>query len=502
MTSRNLRLTVGSQVELWNKVMKEVKAKRYAGPFTKIPFDNYIQSPIGLVPKDGGKQTRLIFHLSHPRTGKPQSSVNASTPDNLSKVSYPDFDEAVRRCLEEGEGCHLGKSDFKSAFRHLPILKKHWKFLVMKAQSPLDQKIYYFIDKCLPFGASISCAHFQDFSDAVAHIVQYYTSKRTVNYLDDYLFAALLKAMCDNQIHKFLEICQQIRFPVSEEKTFWGTTQLSFLGLLLDTVLQMVLIPPDKLHKAITLIENTIAVKKITLIHLQHLCGTLNFLCKCIVPGRTFLRRLYAAGAHLSNPNHHLPVSSEMKTDLKLWLAFLKTPTAYSRPFLDFEEVTSRDIDFYTDASRNSHLGCGGINGQDWFIMQWEEAFIEKFEPSIAYLELYAVIVGVVNWISKYKNQRITIFCDNQSVIQMINNCTSKCKNCMVLIRILVLQCLLNNTKISAKYVRSEHNTFADLLSRLKYKQFWRTARAQDRIFSKKPTEIPEDLEMRNLWLQ
>ena len=42
---------------LWNKVMKEVEAKRFAGPFEKIPFDNFIQSPIGLVPKDGGKST-------------------------------------------------------------------------------------------------------------------------------------------------------------------------------------------------------------------------------------------------------------------------------------------------------------------------------------------------------------------------------------------------------------------------------------------------------------
>ena len=35
--SHNLKLTVGSPTELWNKIMTEVKAKRYAGPFSKIP---------------------------------------------------------------------------------------------------------------------------------------------------------------------------------------------------------------------------------------------------------------------------------------------------------------------------------------------------------------------------------------------------------------------------------------------------------------------------------
>ena len=69
--SPNLKFReVGSETELWNKVMKEVKEKRYAGPFEEIPFEHFIQSPIGLVPKDGGKDTRLIFHLSYPRGRK------------------------------------------------------------------------------------------------------------------------------------------------------------------------------------------------------------------------------------------------------------------------------------------------------------------------------------------------------------------------------------------------------------------------------------------------
>ena len=100
---------VGDPVTLWNKVMKEVKEKRYAGPFESIPFEYYIQSPIGLVPKDGGKDTRLIFHLSYPR-GK-NSSVNYNTPAELCQVKYPDFSEAIQLCMREGRMCHIAKSD-------------------------------------------------------------------------------------------------------------------------------------------------------------------------------------------------------------------------------------------------------------------------------------------------------------------------------------------------------------------------------------------------------
>ena len=64
--SPNLKFRgVGSKLELWNKVMKEVKLKRYEGPFSKIPYDHYIQSPIGLVPKDGKRyQTNISLILS------------------------------------------------------------------------------------------------------------------------------------------------------------------------------------------------------------------------------------------------------------------------------------------------------------------------------------------------------------------------------------------------------------------------------------------------------
>ena len=267
----NLKITpgVGSEVVLWNKVMKAVAKGRYAGPFKDIPFNSYIQSPIGLVPKDNGKDVRLIFHLSYPcGTGM---SVNANTPTHLCTVKYPDFADAIRLCLDAGIGCNIGRSDVQAAFRNLGISKEFWKFLVMKAKSPFDGKTYYFFDKALPFGSSISCSHFQWVSNAIAHIVKYRTSKNLVNYLDDYLFASFMKFWCNSQIREFLKVCAEIGFPVSMEKTFWGTTVLVFLGLLIDTMKQVVMIPTEKINRAFELITSVLQKrsKKITLKQLQ-----------------------------------------------------------------------------------------------------------------------------------------------------------------------------------------------------------------------------------------
>ena len=306
LTSPNLKFRgVGNHTILWNKIMKEVKLKRYAGPYESIPFEFYKQSPVGLVPKDRD-DVRLIFHLSYPHnTGK---SVNENTPPELCSVSYPDFTEAIMICVKEGVNCNISHSDMRSAFHNLGIRPGDWFLLIMKAVSPLDGKTYYFIEKYLPFRAAISCSHFQRFSNSVAHIVSKKTGKKLVNYLDDYLFIQALRLLCNLQVKQFLEICRIINFPVSMEKTLWVTNCLTFLGFLIYTLNQVVCIPDNKVSRVVNLISEIINKdsKKVTLKQLQKLCGFLNFLCRCVVPGHAFTRRLFAYTAGNLKPHHHI----------------------------------------------------------------------------------------------------------------------------------------------------------------------------------------------------
>ena len=503
----NLKLFIGTEIDLWNKVMKEVKEKRYAGPFEKIPFENYIQSPIGLVPKDNGTKTRLIFHLSYPKNT--EKSLNANTPKELTTVSYPDFDKAVElciKCITKAGFCAVGKSDMTSAFRHLGIAKKWWKYLVMKAKSPLDKKTYYFVDKCLPFGASISCSHFQAFSDAIAHIVKVLTGEENINYLDDFFFAAICKLICNNQLSEFLDVCQKVNFPVSMEKTFWATDQLVFLGLLIDTTRRIVSIPLQKIDKARAKLDYIINKKnrKITLRVLEELCGLLNFLGKAIVPGRAFTRRIYAQGIGIKKQHHHLKVTKELKLDLQAWSTFLNSQNVFNRPFFHFDKtIYSLEVDWATDATKNPELGMGGVCESEWFIQQWDEDFLVTYDPSINYLELYALTVGILLWAKRYPNQKITIFCDNMSVVHMVNSNSSTCKNCMVLIRLIILESMLYNVVISVTHIEGKLNLFSDYLSRLKYDQFWKLAKTRGKKMLRKPKSIPEVLwPMEKIWLK
>ena len=236
---------------------------------------------------------------------------------------------------------------------------------------------------------------------------------------------------------------------------------MTFLGLLIDTINQCVSIPVDKVQKARLLISEVLSKKskKITLNQLQKICGFLNFLGKCVIPGRAFTRRLYAYTANDKlKPHHHIRIKAEMRDDLTMWLAFLDHPTAYSRPFLDFSStIIADDIYMYSDAS--GKIGMGAICQNDWMYALWPQEFIEKYKPSIEYLELYGVVAGVLRWIHRFSNRRIVLFCDNESVVGMIKITSTSCRNCMVLIRILVLKGLIENVRIFAKHVKGVKNS-------------------------------------------
>ena len=203
------------------------------------------------------------------------------------------------------------------------------------------------------------------------------------------------------------------------------------------------------------------------------MCGFLNFLCRCIVPGRVFLHGLYSHVLPKLKPHHHLKITGEMKMDLQMWQQFLLHPSIFCRPFADFKTSnTAVEINLYTDAVKSANCGAGGVCHNQWFFVGWTQKFLIQKDPSIEYLELYAVTAGVLLLLHKYPDHKIVLFCNNQSVVTMINSNTSSCRNCMLLLRIIVLHSLKTNTLVRAKYVKSKLNSRADAISRRRFDLF------------------------------
>ena len=512
----NIPLRIGSETELWNKLIKEVRLKCVAGPFDTIPYDNYIQSPIGLVPKSGNtEKTRLIFHLSYDFDDN--KSLNTHTPKEICMVKYNDLDHVIHNCLEAkkqaddllqngvifeeevDEGIestiYLSKTDVQSAFHLVPLSAFCWCWLIMMAHNLITKKYQFFVDKCLPFSASISCVLFQCFSNALHHITQVKSGYKTImNYLDDFLFISYARRLCRHMLETFLNICKQVGVPISPEKTEWPTQILVFLGILLNGTNMTLAILEEKCNKAIHLLSKLIDKKKATVKEIQNLCGYLNFLNRAIHPGRAFMRRMYAKYLHLCDKNvkqnsesdgmaaftlkfyHHVKLDAEFKSDFKVWLRFLTDQNLYrivNRPMIDQNMfTTSKQIAFFTDTSAAENLGYSCVFRNNWTYGQWEKDFIKNYHPSIKFLELYALCVGFLTWQDKITDCQIIVWCDNMGVVGMVNNLASKCPKCMLLIRIITLNNLIYNRRVSVRYIRSADNILSDALSRLDFNHF------------------------------
>ena len=500
--SNNIPCRVGSKTEMWNKVMKEVKLKRFASPYKTIPFKNFIQSPIGLVPKHDN-QTRLIFHLSYDFKDSGGKSVNSHIPKEDCKTKYRDLDFAVKLGLrlagEENLPLFYGKTDLEAAFRVLPLSRESYKWVILRAEDPETGEKWFFIEKNLPFGSSISCSHFQEFSDSLRNIVEFKTRSPVAltNYLDDFLFTATTVRKCNYLIKVFLDVCFEIGVPVAQKKTVWGCEEIIFLGIILNGKEKLLKIPEDKRTKALNMLCWIGDKKKAKVGDLEKLSGFLNFLTKAIFPGRAFTRRMYAKFTGLENlkKHHHIKLDAEFKGDCQVWREFLDTNiyAKVCRPFVDLSfKLTAEQLNMYSDASGNEKYGIGSYLERNFLFARWEDNFIRRCNPSIEFMELLGICVGVFAWSEQLRNKRFILYTDNTSARDVINSTSTSGKYSMKLIRKLTLRSLQYNFRVFAEYVEGKNNEIADSLSRIK---LGRIKELQEKgILNKYPTTLPTEL--------
>ena len=118
--------------------------------------------------------------------------------------------------------------------------------------------------------------------------------------------------------------------------------------------------------------------------------------------------------------------------------------------------------------------------------------FVKECNPSIEYLELFALTVAIDLWGHYFENKRVTIFCDNSSVVHMVNKTSSRCVNCMVLIRLIVINCMKFNFRLNVCHVKGVLNSEAGALSRNKVNTFIKLAK--DSQIDEHPTMVPQKL--------
>ena len=330
------------------KLAKEISLGRIAGPFRNRPFVNLQCSPIGLVPKREPNTFRLIHHLSFPIG----NSINDFIDRDRCVVHYTSFDKAVELVMTVGTSAWLAKADIKSAFRLLPVSPFDYELLGFSFEN-----MFYF-DKCMPMGCSISCSLFEKFSSFLEYQVKQAAQTPFItHYLDDFLFVGTSVSSCACLLHEFTSMCKTLGVPLAPEKTEGPVQVIQYLGLEIDTVQACIKVPTSKVQATRQKIHNLLSKPKATLVALQSLIGSLNFLCKAIAPGRTFLRRLIGLTTGLNKPFHTVRISKGARLDLLIWLQFLINFNGVSA-FRSLHWESNEVLALFTDAAAGIGFGA------------------------------------------------------------------------------------------------------------------------------------------------
>lgn len=268
---------------LEQNLLTEVLNGHTAGPFPSPPFKHFHISPLGLVPKKHSNKWRTIFHLSYPKTSS--TSINANIPIEDYTLQYITIDNAIHLLLSLGKGTFMSKTDIQSAFRIIPIHPHDWELLGMQ------WKGLFFFDTVLPFGLQSAPFLFNMLSDALEWIIRNKLNITGVMHILDDFFIALPppRSHCSTALCHLLTLFTELDIPLAPGKTFTPSTQLEFMGILLDSSLMEARLPDDKLTRLRSLVSAWQSKTSCRLHDLQSLIGSLHFACKVVAPGRPFL---------------------------------------------------------------------------------------------------------------------------------------------------------------------------------------------------------------------
>lgn len=432
------------------------------GPFSREPLAALRCSPVGVVArKRNPAKLRLINHLSWPDG----LSVNDGIPDDEAHISYDMFERAVQDLLETGPGSLLAKLDLKDAFRHIPVRSADWHHLGMFWNS----KFYYAV--VLMFGLKSAPYIFNLFAEALHWIIQHHIPSHLRHYLDDFLLNFGPSCPIEHACHAVewvLALGRELGLNFQLSKTVWPSTSLEFLGIILDSELMEARLPPDKLVFLYELLDEWHGKRGCTQKEANELVGYLQFCSQVIPHSRSFLRRLidFQHSPKFTSRFTRLHIPSGVVSDLNWWFTFSRNWNG-----IRFLAPTRPAFSITTDAS--GVKGLGGIFGSQWFSSRCPRRYRSR---DIHFKELYAILQAILRWGDGWNGYHITFYCDNQNVVQWLTTGTSRSKQAMPLLRLVIMLAVSLNFSFSCVWLSSEENALADAASRFQYSRLFQLA--------------------------
>ena len=125
--------------------------------------------------------------------------------------------------------------------------------------------------------------------------------------------------------------------------------------------------------------------------------------------------------------------------------------------------------DFSISSDASGAIGYGAFMDNEWFNGRWSSL---QLPLSIAYKELFPIVLAAHVWGPGCSRRRIMFHVDNEAVVHFLNSRTSPDPNIMHLLRSLLKAAACFSFTFAAIHVPGRNNGIADTLSRFNFPAF------------------------------
>ncbi|XP_033730096.1 uncharacterized protein LOC117319390 [Pecten maximus] len=309
---------------------------------------------------------------------------------------------------------------------------------------------------------------FDNLSSTICWIAENnYNIKYLLHLLDDFLVVVPPGEDASKVMQVFLSIFQKLGMPLAVHKIDGPTTCLEYLGICLDLFKMEARLPDVKVKRICGIVVEFSKKKKCSKRELLSLLGHMNFACRVIRPGRSFISHLIKLSTCAKELHHYVTLNAAIRSDLGMWSIFLSSWNGVSF-FMDDNITKAADMHLFTDATPSAF---GGILGNSWFQGYFPSAILEE-DPSMALFELYPIVMACVLWGHSWSRKRILFHCDNLSTVDIISKGRSKVPSIMKLMRRVTFHSATHNYVVHAVHIEGKRNNVADSLSRWQMDRF------------------------------
>ena len=404
-------------------IAKETMKVGLTGPFEDAPWTDIVCSPLmTAVKKPAGR--RCVFDATFGT-----NSLNNATPSSFYMeepcvYTYPKINDFRAMILKCGPRSFMFKRDLSRYFLQLPLCPSEYHRVAFVWRS----LIFIFVG--LMFGLRHSGLQGQKVTDAVSwiHRRQGLESPQEemfnlCNYSDNFGGVQSDPLQAQRSFVGLGNLLADLGLDEASSKAVPPTTEMVFLGVLFNTEKMTMSVPVDKLAELKAEIDSWTRKTTISKRNLQSLLGRLFWVAKVVRYSRIFMGRLLKQLRKMSGLKDTVKVilEDESRKDLLWWSRFLRTYNGVSMILV--EEALPLTLEQMLDTPETVCAGDATPTGAGaWYNAEYWSRKIPDFllGSPIHVLEFWALIVSARLWGSSWSGRVITLFCDNDPVVDVV----------------------------------------------------------------------------------